>query len=101
MRAIFEHVDGMDYLEVVLSPEDLDKLNEKNGIAKEFHKNSLTKFNLNIYIRKEHEYEVDNALEERKKQKSNLTQYYGNGARRISAKASGGSITNQRPQDRK
>lgn len=101
MRALFEHVDGMDYLEVILSPSDLDKLVEKDGIAKEFRKNSLTKFNLNIYIRKEHDYEVEDAIEERKEQKSNLTKYYGNGSRRISAKASGGSITNQRSQDRK
>lgn len=90
MRAIFEHVEGMDYLEIILSPFDLEKLLEKDGVAKEFKKNAMTKFNLNVYIRKESEIYpeelVEDATKSRKKQKSNLTKYFGNGSRWVSPK---------------
>ena len=82
MRMIFEHVDGIDYLELILLPKEIEKLSEGNkfsGVKKEFPAGMLNKHKLNVFIRQESDLEVleeeEDAISQRKVKESDFREY--------------------------
>lgn len=89
MRMIFEHVEGVDYLEFILTPKEILKLKrstyELKGPVKIFPENTLRKFKLNVFIRPELEEKIiedeeeANAIKKRRNQEDGQHQYKRNG----------------------
>ncbi len=52
MRVMIEENDDWDYLEIVLTPQEIDQLQD-GGISKEFEKGFFRQAFLNVLIRKE------------------------------------------------
>lgn len=94
MRVIYEPVEGVDYLELILTPDEFKKA-ETQGCGLEFPvDNSGTPFVLNVFIRKEidkkilEEEEEENAIKKRKKQGDHFEEYQRNGRKWTPSEAS-------------
>ena len=53
MRVLTENTNDFDYLEIVLTEEDLDNLNSSFGITKDFINGIHQETPLNVFIRQE------------------------------------------------
>lgn len=84
MRLIYETLDKIDYYEVILTEDEVKKLNEKM-VAKDFASGIYGKNSLNICVRQEtileQMEEASDATEERNIKKNNRDQYKGNEGR--------------------
>ena len=64
MRVLTENTTDYDYLEIVLTEDDLDKLNECFGVTKDFINGLHQDTPLNVYVRQETIQEkIDNQLD--------------------------------------
>lgn len=98
MRMIFEHVEGVDYLEFILTPKEILKLKrstyELKGPVKTFPENTLREFKLNVFIRPELEEKIiqdeeeADAAKKRNKQEDHFYEYKRNDRSRSPTKAS-------------
>ena len=86
MRLIFEEdIEHSDFLEVVISQEDLEKILE-GGIVKDFPRGLNKNKNLNIYLRFDH---ATSERESSQEQEGILREYQKRDGSRQTTKASG------------
>lgn len=81
MRVIFERVDKQDYIEVILTEKEVEKISEK-VVAKDFATSLYGKNSLNICVRQENIYEqmeVQDATKESQEQSNNKQKRKGIG----------------------
>lgn len=89
---IFEpDIEQEDFIEFILTPREIENISKK-GVVKNFSEGLYGKRNLNVFIRAEVDEryleEEDNAIEERKEQKSSIGKHQRNDGSWTPAEAS-------------
>ena len=88
MRIIFEEdIEHEDFLELILTPEELYMLPER-GLIRNYPRGLRDKRNLNVFLRIENQEERDYATSERQEQENSVKEYTHRNSSRKAAKAS-------------